>query len=140
MTLSEMLKEYRANHGMSQRQLAIACGLSNGYISMLEKGMNPNTKQPVTPTIPVLKKLATGMGLSMADLFSMADDMPVDLELEELTELNDIISKELSALIDEGGLVNKLDIEIVSLILKLPLGKKQEALRYLRYLADYKDK
>jgi transcriptional regulator with XRE-family HTH domain len=41
MTLKDLIIEYRNDHGLSQRQFATACGLSNGYISMLEKEMNP---------------------------------------------------------------------------------------------------
>ena len=61
MTLKDLIAEYRNEHGLSQRQFATACGLSNGYISMLEKGLNPNTKLPVTPSLPKLKQLASGM-------------------------------------------------------------------------------
>lgn len=83
MTLSELIQIYRAKHdNMSQRKFANQCNLSNGYISMLEKGMNPNTGESITPTIPVLKKLANGMGLSLTDLFVKVDDIPVDLKNE----------------------------------------------------------
>ncbi|MBR3974372.1 MAG: repressor LexA [Clostridia bacterium] len=51
---------------------------------MLEKGINPNTKLPVTPTIPVLTKLASGMNMTLHQLFSAADDMPVDILSPEL--------------------------------------------------------
>ena len=37
MTLSDLVQEYRREHGLSQRQFASICGLSNGYISMLEQ-------------------------------------------------------------------------------------------------------
>lgn len=83
MTLSELLRGYRKEHGLSQRQFAIASNLSNGYISMLEKGINPNTLQPITPTLPVLKKLANGMNTTIEDIFSRVDDMPVSLVLDE---------------------------------------------------------
>jgi transcriptional regulator with XRE-family HTH domain len=42
MTLGEYIKKYRSEHGLSQRQFANLCGVSNGYASMLEKGMNPS--------------------------------------------------------------------------------------------------
>ena len=83
MTLSELLRGYRKEHGLSQRQFAIASNLSNGYISMLEKGINPNTLQPITPTLPVLKKLANGMNTTIEDIFSRVDDMPVSLAIDE---------------------------------------------------------
>ena len=79
MTLRELVITYRNEKGMSQRQFATACGLSNGYISMLEKNVNPKTGLPVTPSLPALKKIAMGMGLTLNDLFLQADDMPVDL-------------------------------------------------------------
>lgn len=83
MTLKDLIIEYRNDHGLSQRQFATACGLSNGYISMLEKEMNPNTKLPVTPTLPKLKQLASGMGMSLTDLLVKVDDMPVELILDD---------------------------------------------------------
>lgn len=82
MTLQEIIKDYRQKHGYSQRQLAIICDLSNGYISMLEKGINPNTKEPIVPTLTALSKLAKGMGMTLNDLLNLADDMLVDISTE----------------------------------------------------------
>ena len=130
MELKEYLRQYREAHGLSQRQLAEKCDLSNGYISMLERGFNPKTKAPVTPTLPALRKLATGMGISLTTLFSEIDDMPVDISSE----------KEKSALTKESGLTNPIDLELLDLILQLPQDKKPEACRYLRYLAQSEDK
>ena len=53
MTLGELIQEYRKEHGMSQRQFAIACQLSNGYISMLERGENPKTKTPMNTIVSI---------------------------------------------------------------------------------------
>lgn len=79
MTLSELICNYRTEHDLSQRQFALKCDLSNGYISMLEKGANPNTGKPMIPTIPKLTKLATGLDMSLTELFDAVDDMPIDL-------------------------------------------------------------
>lgn len=78
MKLGDLIRSYRESHDLSQRQFALRCDLSNGYISILERGVNPNTQRPVTPTIPQLKKLADGMGMSLTDLFEQVDDMPID--------------------------------------------------------------
>ena len=48
MTLRELVMDFRKEHGISQRQFANMCGLSNGYISMLERNSNPKTGLPVT--------------------------------------------------------------------------------------------
>lgn len=79
MKLGELIKSYRDEHSLSQRQFANQCGLSNGYISILERGVNPNTGKPVTPTIPQLKKLADGMGITMSAMLEQVEDMSVDL-------------------------------------------------------------
>lgn len=79
MRLGELIHEYREAHDLSQRQFADMCKLSNGYVSMLERGVNPNTGNPITPTIPQLKKLADGMGTTIAAIIEKVDDMPIDL-------------------------------------------------------------
>lgn len=81
MKLRELIKEYRDSHDLSQRQFAAQCSLSNGYISILEKGINPKTGKPVTPTMPQLKKLADGMAMTLNELFEKVDDMPISLDL-----------------------------------------------------------
>lgn len=125
MTLKDLIIEYRNDHGLSQRQFATACGLSNGYISMLEKEMNPNTKLPVTPTLPKLKQLASGMGMSLTDLLVKVDDMPVELILD------DADSEKLVPEIED-----ELDAEIMKIISGLTPEKKQQALSYIQYLAQ----
>lgn len=79
MKIGDLIIRYRTTHVLSQRQFASACGLSNGYISMLERGVNPSTQKPVTPTIPQLKKLADGMHMTVMELLEQVDDMPVDI-------------------------------------------------------------
>ncbi len=79
MKLCDLIKQYRADHNISQRQFAIACDLSNGYISMLEKGINPNTGEPIKPTITLLKKLANGMNITVMELMTSIDDMEIDV-------------------------------------------------------------
>ena len=94
MTLSDFVKEYRKEHDLSQRQFAAICGLSNGYISMLERNLNPKTGLPLTPSLPALKKISTAMGMSLGDLLTAVDDMPIDL----LSDISEDCANELSAL------------------------------------------
>lgn len=129
MDLKEYLREYRASHGLSQRQFAEACGLSNGYISMIERGYNPKTKEPIICSLPTLQKLAAGMHISLNQLLTDIDDMPVDLVGEGQTT-NRPASK------SESRPTNPIDIELIELVTGLPQEKKMEALHYLRYLAS----
>ena len=79
LTIGEVIKQYREEHGMSQRQFAIKCNMSNGYVSMLENGVNPKTKQPIMPSISALNTIASAMNISLHELLLQADDMPVNL-------------------------------------------------------------
>lgn len=79
MKLSEYIISYRTQHRLSQRQFAKICDLSNGYISMLENEVNPKTNEPVQPSIPALRKIAIGMGISLSELFASIDDTLIDL-------------------------------------------------------------
>jgi repressor LexA len=86
MTLGEFVSNYRLEHGLSQRQFATKCGVSNGYVSMIEKNINPKTQQPLVPSIPALTKIASGMGLSLNDLFRQVDEMPVDISVNSQSD------------------------------------------------------
>ena len=80
MKLSEIISSYRNRMGISQREFARQCGLSNSYISFIEKEYNPRTKKPIVPTIVQYKKLADAMGITLQKLFEDLDgDAPVDL-------------------------------------------------------------
>lgn len=120
MTLKDLVIKYRADNGLSQRQFALQCGLSNGYISMLEKGINPSTGAKITPTLLALSKLATGMHTTLNELFTLVDDMDVDVKTPALSE--------------EDGLAS-VDMEIISLLAGLSDAKKQQAISFLRFLA-----
>jgi transcriptional regulator with XRE-family HTH domain len=80
--LSQIIKAYRAENGLSQRQFAAKCnGVSNGYLSMLENECNPSTGKPIIPSIDKLNALAETMGMTLGSLIEMADDMEVDIDV-----------------------------------------------------------
>ena len=80
MKLSAIIADYRDRMQISQREFARRCDLSNSYISFLEKETNPKTGRPMVPTLVQYKKIATGMNMTVQQLFEMLDDdAPVDL-------------------------------------------------------------
>ena len=125
MTLKDLVIKYRTENGLSQRQFALQCGLSNGYISMIERGINPSTGEKITPTLQALNKLAAGMHTSLNELFTLVDDMDVDVKMPALSE--------------EDGRTS-VDMEIISLLANLTEEKKHQALVFLRFLANNEDK
>ena len=82
MKLSNIVTEYRNRMQISQREFARRCGLSNSYISFIENEYNPRTGKPIVPTLEQYQKIASGMGLSVHQLFEQLDeDSPVDLHV-----------------------------------------------------------
>lgn len=63
MTLGEMILAYRRKHKMSMEEFAIKSGMSKGYVSMLEKNINPANKKPITPSIGMIHKASKGMDI-----------------------------------------------------------------------------
>lgn len=114
MTIGEVIRRYREDHNLSQRQFALKCNISNGYISMLEKGINPKTNEPIMPSIAALKAISSAMNISLNDLLIQADDMPVNLSLE--LELQNS-PRDDSRLLEFVDLFQKLTNEQQSLII-----------------------
>lgn len=65
--IGNYIKNYRISKNLSQRQFAAICGISNGYISMLEDGKNPRTNEPIIPSLSMLKKISSGMNIPIND-------------------------------------------------------------------------
>lgn len=80
MKLGDIIIDYRKRMDISQREFSRQCELSNTYIYFLEKGVNPKTGKPMTPTLEQYGKLAHGMGITVQRLFELLDkDAPVDI-------------------------------------------------------------
>lgn len=74
MRLEEIIKKYREDNDISQREFARRCGLSNSLISIFEMGKNPQTGKTISPDLETYRKLANGMGMSIQQLFEQIGD------------------------------------------------------------------
>lgn len=94
MKLNELILDYCRKNGLSQRQFSEKIGISSGYLTMLIRNQNYNTKRTIQPTIDTYKKVAVGMGLSIDELFEAIDDAPIsipprgDVEFFSMGDLN----------------------------------------------------
>lgn len=87
MNLGELIRNYRMENNLSQRKFALRCGLSNGYIAMLERNENPDTGKPINPGLDKLKLIAEAMGITSDELIDMLDDeQPVELNFGTRTQ------------------------------------------------------
>jgi len=77
MTIGEYVRSYRQMHGMSQRKFAALSGISNSYISVLERGTNSNGSL-TTPSFETYQAIAAVTGCTVQDLIELLDDdLPV---------------------------------------------------------------
>lgn len=60
--MSGLIKQRRAEMGISQRKLATRIGVSDAYIAQLE------TRERTNPSLDVLRRLAKALKLSIAEL------------------------------------------------------------------------
>ena len=80
MELKTFINSYRTEHNLTLEQFAKSASLSKGYISMLEKGYNPQTGKKIIPSISALNNIAIATGTDLDHLLKIIDDIEVSLD------------------------------------------------------------
>lgn len=124
MTLGDIILNYRTERGLSQRQFAMRCGLSNGYIAMIEKNKNPATGKPIAVGLPQLMSIAKVMGMTADELMRLAEgNTAVSLGSQDIQDQMDDDTRTLASGWKE-----------------MPLDQKQKLKSFLgEFFADYFD-
>ena len=92
MTLGDIIRNYRENNNITLGEFANACSLSKGYISMLENNINPRNNKPISPTLPSMAKVASGMGIDLDTLLKMLDKkQPVQLISDKIDSSSPLV-------------------------------------------------
>jgi transcriptional regulator with XRE-family HTH domain len=67
----QRLRELRQKYGVTQQQLSVATGLTEGYISNMERGQK-------VPSLTTILRLAVALGCRVTELMSIFDktDLP----------------------------------------------------------------
>lgn len=73
MKLSEIVKKYRQENQISMDDFAKRCNLSKGYISMLERDVNPRSKKSISPSLSTINSLSKGMNIDIDTLLKMME-------------------------------------------------------------------
>lgn len=73
MFIGELIKKYRTDYELSQRDFAKRCNLSHTYIAALEKNIDPRTGKPIAPTLEAVKNIAYAMNMDIEDLLKILD-------------------------------------------------------------------
>jgi SOS-response transcriptional repressor LexA len=79
--LGSFIKEWRKERNMGLRDLAKLTGISHAYLHVLEGGVDPRTKRPVSPTLQSLQKLATGLDVPLEVVISLGLNQDISLQL-----------------------------------------------------------
>ena len=139
MTLGDCIKEYREYHDYSQRQFAEMCSLSNAYISILEKNINPKTGEPPVPTYGVFQKVATAMGISVHELMEKANESQVSIG-SNMTLDNPVMSLNpdiMDALKNRAeSAENSLEKDLLDMFFTMTDSDKEKLIDYARYIVD----
>lgn len=88
MKLSELIKKYREENGLSLRAFAKRSGVTQTTIANIEREQN-NHGNPFVPTIETLVGIATAMGMSLNDLLHMVGDE--DVYITETDQMRDML-------------------------------------------------
>ena len=131
MELKNVLKNFREENKLSQREFARMCDLSNSLISLLEMGVNPQTGKKISPDLETYKKIASGRGISSQSLFEMLDD----------TEMVDLSFTDLERAFGVEEIPKTKEAKIISAgIDKMSPERREQALKVLQTIfADYFD-
>lgn len=113
LTLGEIIRKYRKEHGISMDVFANRSKLSKGYISMLEKNLNPTTGKGIIPTTRTVDQAAMAMNIAPELLYSQISTMQDDVsgnstnEASNLPPLTPKDEREIAR--DLENMINSLD-------------------------------
>ena len=113
MKLSEIVRQYREEHGLSIRQFAKQCDLSHASMANIENEVNSRGQPYIIPQMGTINKIAFGMGIPARELLSMMDGVKIDESpTDDLRdELKD--NPELRTLLSASSKLSKEDLQFV---------------------------
>ncbi len=90
MELGSLIKKVREAKGLSQKEVALACGMDQGQYSRIENGKTD-------PAFSAVVRIVQGLGVEMADLFKgdlLKDPNSYDRSLIEKVALIDRLTED----------------------------------------------
>lgn len=71
--LGILLKEYRSEKKLSIGGMAKILRCAPSYIFYIEEGSNPKTKMPIIPSLKILARIASLLGMTVEELMDRAE-------------------------------------------------------------------
>lgn len=132
--LGKLLKKLRGNHSL--REASKITGISHNYLSIVERGLDPRSGAPVSPTPDTLKKLAEAYHYPYEELMKVAGYIEESktqkevadklIELLELDLTNEEIKDRFTFKVDNMTLTDEEMDEFIDFVRVKRLMKKQQ--------------
>ncbi len=124
MFLGDLIKNYRMQNKLSQRDFAKLCNLSHTYIAALEKNIDSRTGKPIAPTLDTIKYVSQAMNMSIEDiLHSLEDDQEFNLK-NEAPKFDDFRFASNNGINTDG--LDDTDIEEINRFVEFIKNKKKK--------------
>ncbi len=120
-TLSKYLERVMRQKGLSPKDVARRCGLTNSYIGRITKGQGGNI------SVDTIIKLATGLGVDAHEIFTAASGIPIKNTGIDPLLLLDLIQKAIS---------DPKTINLMREWLDLPANKQKSLFDFIRFLNE----
>lgn len=132
--LGDLIKRLRGNRSL--REASKLTGISHNYLSIVERGVDPRSGAPVSPTPETLKKIAESYNYSYDTLMRLAgyieeeneNKSPVEklIEYLDLELTNEEIKERMNFRIDSIALTDEDVDEFIAFVRAKRAMKKQQ--------------
>jgi transcriptional regulator with XRE-family HTH domain len=120
-TLSKYLERVMRQKGLTPKDVARRCGLTDSYIGRISKGQGENL------TIDTITRLAKGLGVDAHEVFTAASGVPIKNSGIDPLMLLDLIQKAIS---------DPKTIELMREWLELPINKQKSLFDFISFLNE----
>lgn len=112
-SIGEFIKKKRVEGGLSLRDFASLCGLSHSYIDSLEKGFDPRTGKPLSPTMDTLEKITKGLSMSLDEFLKLTGFIGNQSNKDITIAANKLINPAILNYVQIGDKIKKAREELV---------------------------
>lgn len=123
MYLGDLIKKYRTEHKISQRDFAKLCNLSHTYIAALEKNIDSRTGKPIAPTLDTVKYVSKAMNMSIEDVLHLLEENQEFNLKDNAPKYNDFRMASYNGIDTEG--LDEQDIKEINAFIEFIRQKKK---------------
>lgn len=120
MKVGELIRQFREENNISQREFSRRSGISNSNVSIIEAGFNNQTGKPPKLTYETYLRIAKAMGISTTALFLQIDD---EIDFDTIGELK--LPERHQRLLEASQDLTDEELDVAIKMIKLIRGKNR---------------